>query len=1295
MKFSVPKLYKKYQTSKFSRVLGVGGETHQILGTILLEFDIENTTFPQKFHVFRQLQHPVILGDDFLSKYSGKIDIGKRKLSLKDDTIHVNSFTKTVSSLVRTTCKVTLPPGCETALPVKISRPYEGSMLLEPVSSFSKAVPVLMAKSVIKPNKARSFCKILNPTDEVLTLHAGKIIGSATPIEDIDISLEITDETQSINTTSVKQDLNTEHTTKPTLSKEECIEIAKDLGIKTDNKNLTSNQKEQLLELIGRNRPVFAKDPAQLGCAKGFTHKIDTGDAKPHAQQPYRKSPKMAAIEEENVQEMLQNDIIQHSSSLWQSPVVLVKKKTGEFRFAVDYRKANNCTKPESYPVPRLESILDTIAVSNAKYFSTLDLASGFWQIPMDPNSKHKTAFATQSGKYEFNRMPFGLINAPTTYQRMMTQVLQGLNWKILLVYMDDIIIFSSTFEEHMSHLEQVFRRLSEFNLTLKPSKCTFAAERVLYLGHIISEKGVEINHSKVAVIESFPAPKNVKKVREFLGMCNFYRKFIKGFSQIAAPMYALLKADVEFQWTEERNLAFEKLKHALANTPVLAHPNMEKKFIVTTDASTTGIGYILSQEDDNGQEHPIIYGGRSLRKHEKNYPITELECLAVVEGVKQFHIYLADKTFEIYTDHKALTGLINTKPEKGRLNRWAQFLMSYKKEIHYREGKKMANADALSRREYPEPKEEDIPDIVDEKVVLSLEPTQNFVDTSKTYHEITFEYENDTPEVNFLTTTPKFEPNISTLSDSNIANDQANDPDFKYIYAYLKNNTLPNTTELMRRVLVECEYYDLDNGILYHLHTNRAKKLPKYQRTTKQLAVPQQLRPEILHAYHDSLLGGGHQGYERTLESIRLKYYWPRMPTIIQDYINSCDICQKSKRKYGRHKAPLTNMPIDDRFDRWHMDFIGPINPPGTDGSKHLLVMVDSFSRWCEAIPTKTQEATEVADTIYANIICRYGAPRKLVSDRGKNFLSKVIKNLSELFNIKRHHTSSYHPQTNSACERLNSYIETQLKAYVAKNPGTWNRFIPGIMMNYRKTPAMQSTGYSPFFLLFGSEMNCPIDTSLLQEKSVPKEIKEYVQKLIDTNLQSNSIAKSNIEQSQIKNKKFYDKNTKVPSFKVGDEVLLQQNHKKAGIAQKMHRANQEDVFYISDTGDNYTFDITNKKTNKKRKGRVNTNRLRHYINPNDSLTPRPQEDEPQRENPQQGQNNDLIPEDDELPQIKKILKGSRSNGKTYYRVQFQDKKRRPEWRLATDIPPKMVQDFHIHKTLSGRSKKKRRPTT
>lgn len=371
--------------------------------------------------------------------------------------------------------------------------------------------------------------------------------------------------------------------------------------------------------------------------------------------------------------EMLEADIIEESTSMWQSPVVMVKKKNGQLRFAVDYRKLNAVTKQHTFPLPRLEDVFDTIGISKANIFSTLDLASGFWQIPMDPETAHKSAFVTPTGVYQWKRMPFGLVNAPASFQALMTQVLRGLNWKFCLVYVDDILVFSNSFEQHIHHLHQIFSRLENAGLTLKPSKCSFALQKVHYLGHVITKDGVQVDVTKTDAVKSFPIPKCTKDVRSFLGLCNYYRKFIKNYSTIISPLTSLLRKEIKFEWSDDCQYAFDQLKIALTSPPVLAYPDNSKTFTLTTDASGTALGFVLGQFDDKGKERVIAFGGRSLNKFERNYSISERECLAIIEGIKSYHVYLADKPFIVFTDHSALKWLQSVKHDTGRLARWSR----------------------------------------------------------------------------------------------------------------------------------------------------------------------------------------------------------------------------------------------------------------------------------------------------------------------------------------------------------------------------------------------------------------------------------------------------------------------------------------------------------------------------------------------------------------------------------------------------------------------------------------------
>ena len=1000
--------------SNLSNIVGVCGEVHRVLGQVELPFECEGLQFQQVFQIFEHLHVSILVGIDFMTANNVTVKFGELEIQVPSNQKTSVSSVKVAATPVisdqtcfaYTTREVIIPPHSEVVVPVRISGfPNNSVILIEPKLNLSD-LNLVGGKNICTVRNSKGVYRLMNPTNLPVFLGTNQRLAKVNLVD----SQSIFDlkESQSTQVMGISTDNSSE-----TLDSER---IVKDLGITIDDSNLSKDQKGKLYNFLARNRDIFAKDMSELGVTNLHSHMIHTGDAQPVSAAPYRQTPRMRAELERQLEEMQRDGIIEESNSVWHSPVVMVKKPNNEWRFCVDYRKLNAVTELMSFPIPHMSDVFDTLAQSEAEVFSTLDLRSGFWQVPLDKATKHKSAFITHQGIFEFNRLSFGMVNAPMTFQSLMTKVLKNLNFKIALVYIDDLLIFSKDFDQHLHHLNLVFDNLRSANLTLHPAKCKFATKQVKYLGHIVSKDGLRVNPENTDKIRNCKSPTNVKQVRSALGMMGYYRKFVKDYAKIAQPLNDLIKKDTKFNWTEDCEQAFNVLKIKLIEAPILRYPQFDKEFVLAVDSSQYSIGYVLSQEHD-GKLHPICFGGRALRDNELKWHITDKEGLALVEGIQHFKHYLANNRFIVYTDNVSVKYLQKIKDCQGRLGRWGILLQGYSFDIKHRSSSQNCSADFMSRQRYDESVHADSHDLADH--IYSLE-------TQKEYTQVTLVYPGDDDTEVLLADTMAAETGTEPADTDisvGISIYQQECPDFRDIFKYLAHRQVPEDPGLARTVVAESYNYELESGVLKHFYSRRSRQVPLEERLVKQTAVPRCLRDELLKSYHDCIAGGGHQGFERTYASLRNKYYWPSMYENIRQYVKTCEVCQQSKRAFNAKPPPLQPQPVDDVFGRWQMDILSGL-PTTKDKYKHILVLVDSYSKWVELFPLRTQEATEVASVLFTEIISRYGAPRAILSDRGQTFMSKLVKALSELFEIKRSFTSPYHPMTNGMTECKNSYI-------------------------------------------------------------------------------------------------------------------------------------------------------------------------------------------------------------------------------------------------------------------------------
>ena len=901
--------------------------------------------------------------------------------------------------------------------------------------------------------------------------------------------------------------------------------------------HLTEDQAVDCGKLLIEYQHIFSKSDLDIGCFTGLKHTIETNETRPVTSGMRRTPVTMESEEKSCLDKMLAAGVIQPSTSPWSSAPVLIRKKGGTVRWCIDYRKLNDVTIKDTYPLPLINECLDTL--SGTEFFSTLDLSSGYWQIDLDPKDRHKTAFLTKYGLYEHTRMGFGLCNAPGTFMRAMHLVLQGLTWQEVLAYLDDVIVTGKTFDLHLINLRKVFERFEQNNLKLKPKKCELFQIKVHYLGKVVSREGVAIDPKKIEVVKEWPRPASMHDIQIFMGLVNYHRDFIKDLARLACPLYKLMSKKVEFIWTDECEDSFQALKGSLATAPVLQYPDVDAPFILDVDASNDALGAELLQVKD-GKEFVIGFASSRLSPAQRNYCTTRRELLALVKFTSHYRHYLLGREFTVRTDHSSLVWLMRFKSPQGQLARWLEELSQYHMRIEHRKGVLHSNADSLSRVSTSQRE----CDCYEAGKLLSSLPcggckycTQKHRDWEKFHEDI----DDVVPLAVVRTVGVSLTPNVTWLRNyqpKDLAKRQLTDPNIKKFLEWTQQTKPPDELEIslssrdLKHYWSHRHLFRIVNDILYYYWQGETG-VPGANKLL--FVVPENMRKEILRYCHDDLTAG-HPGRERTSELVKNSFYWRCRFSYICEYIDTCATCRACKHPTKKPRGLRQAYQAGELMSRVHMDILGPFDI-SSRGNEYILMIIDQFSRWVECIPLPKANAVSIAEAAVNNFFSRFGWPDEIHTDQGKPFDGHLMHALCNLMEIAKTRTTPYYPASNGEVERQNRTLLQLIRMFLRKRKRCWDKYL-FILAGAMRACKNRITGFTPNMMMLGREVRVPMGVILgIADPDRYKEHpSEYVKQLEKELHDVHKIARERLGSRIRFQKKTYDVRANAVTFAVGD---------------------------------------------------------------------------------------------------------------------------------------------------------------
>lgn len=972
-----------------------------------------------------------LIGIDIMRDLGLTIDMRNSTLKIRNISIPLNfkpnliSKAYTVSELSKSIC----------LLPVDIE---SGSVYIEPTYIASD---LMISEGLYEAANWYCLIEVVNKSNSQQTFVVEQPIRTQ-PINDfMEVHSYTIENSQNIEPTNVTPIIRTDH--------------------------LNEEEEKAIKHLCYKYKDIFFQEGENLTFSNSIKHEIKTTDDVPI----YSKSYRYPYVHKEEVQrqinDLLSQGIIRPSFSPWSSPIWIVPKKRdasgkNKWRLVIDYRKLNEKTIDDRYPIPNISDILDKLGKSI--YFTTLDLASGFHQIEIKKEDIPKTAFSVENGHYEFLRMPFGLKNAPSTFQRVMDNVLKELQGKICLVYMDDIIVYSTSLQEHLENLNSVFEKLKVANLKIQINKSEFLCKEVSFLGHLVTPDGIKPNPEKISAVRKFPLPTTQKQIKSFLGLLGYYRKFIKDFANLTKPLTECLRKGNKICTDYKFISCFEHCKNLLCNDPILQYPDFQKPFIITTDASNVALGAVLSQ-GPLGSDRPICYASRTLSKSEQNYSTIERELLGIVWALKYFRPYVYGRKFKVVTDHKPLTWLFSVKDPCSKLIRWRLRLEEYDYEVVYKKGSQNSNADALSRIEIN----------VNETEFENFETMsmQNNVDASSNASTI------HSAQENLDTGIPISERAINEFSHQIIIRQNPSKSEisskFQILFKRKKryiiehhnpaNETVVTSilkdylnTKRQTAILTDDDTFSVVQAVFTKFFHRSRTKLVRSTIFLKDITERDE-QEKIVRDYHQN---SNHRGMTECLLHLKRDIYFPTLKHVISKVINSCDICQRYKYDRNREKLKfeITETPSKP-LEVIHIDIYSV-------HKTNFLTIIDKFSKFASAYALNARTSINLIKCL-RHYFSHHGIPKKVVSDNGSEFVCTLFKEFLELYDIDFHNTCAKTSTGNSPVERFHSTLTELVRIIRAqKKDTTIEEVVDDAVLTYNNS-IHSITKLSPFELLSG----------------------------------------------------------------------------------------------------------------------------------------------------------------------------------------------------------------------------------